>query len=79
MSSGRDVTLFGNKTTDLKRDMLPANSDYSFILNMAEARSFECRYISTNIHGAIAQKPVIMYFATRVAVLQMKSVRQQEL
>jgi len=39
---------------------------------MAAARSSESRYISTNIHGVIAQKSVTMYFATRIAFLQMK-------
>jgi hypothetical protein len=67
--------FFGNKTTHFKRDMLPANSAYIFILNMAAARSSECRYISTNIHGVIAQKPVNMCFATCIAVLKMKIIQ----
>jgi len=72
MSSGSDMMFIGNRATDFKRDMLPANSEYIFTPNMAEARSSECRYISTNIHGVITQKSVTMYFATRIAVLQMK-------
>jgi hypothetical protein len=66
------MMFFGNKAIDFKRDMLPANSEYSFILNMAAARSSECRYISTTIHGNIAQKPITMYFATPIAVPQME-------
>ena len=65
------MIFFGNKATDFERDTLPANSEYSFILNKGAARLSECRYISTKIHGVIAQKPVTIYFVTRIAVLQM--------
>jgi len=53
MSSGSDLMFFGNEATDFERDMLPANSEYSFVLNMGAARSSECQYISTKIQGVI--------------------------
>jgi hypothetical protein len=65
------MIFFGNKATDFERDKLPANSEYSFILNKDAARLSKCRHISTKIHGVIAQKPVTICSATRIAVLQM--------
>ena len=56
MFSEYDV-MFGIKATDIKRDRLPANSENTFIPNKKVARFFSvCRYISTKIHGVIAQK-----------------------